>query len=121
MESAHEQLADIILQSADDVGDRIDCRLENPSGYVIGKTRKGNAIALVWRNTQVLTNDIYYKILAETKKLRMKAPVFIYARASDAVDDDGYQFCLIPDKILAALGIRNGNGNGNGNGLEGEE
>lgn len=60
MESAHEQLADIILQSADDVGDRIDCRLENPSGYVIGKTRKGNAIALVWRNTQVLTNDIYY-------------------------------------------------------------
>lgn len=110
MESAHEQLADIILQSADDVGDRIDCRLENPSGYVIGKTRKGNAIALVWRNTQVLTNDIYYKILAETKKLKMKSPVFIYARASDAVDDDGYQFCLIPDKILAALGIRNGNG-----------
>ncbi|HEX8472597.1 MAG TPA: site-specific DNA-methyltransferase [Pyrinomonadaceae bacterium] len=109
MESAHEQLADIILQSADDVGDRIDCRLENPSGYVIGKTRKGNAIALVWRNTQVLTNDIYYKILAEAKKLKMKAPVFIYARASDAVDDDGYQFCLIPDKILAALGIRNGN------------
>lgn len=108
MESAHEQLADIILQSADDVGDRIDCRLENPSGYVIGKTRKGNAIALVWRNTQVLTNDIYYKILAETKKLKMKAPVFIYARANDAVDDDGYQFCLIPDKILAALGIRNG-------------
>jgi len=117
MESAHEQLADIILQSADDVGDRIDCRLENPSGYVIGKTRKGNAIALVWRNTQVLTNDIYYKILAETKKLKMKAPVFIYARASDAVNDDGYQFCLIPDKILAALGIRNGNGNGS----EGEE
>lgn len=108
MESAHEQLADIILQSADDVGDRIDCRLENPSGYVIGKTRKGNAIALVWRGTQVLTNDIYYKILAETEKLKMKAPVFIYARANDAVDDNGYQFCLIPDKILAALGIRNG-------------
>lgn len=110
MESAHEQLADIILQSADDVGDRIDCRLENPSGYVIGKTRKGNAIALVWRNTQVLTDDIYYKILAETKKLKMKVPVSIYARANDAVDDDGYQFCLIPDKILAALGIPNGNG-----------
>lgn len=107
MEAAHEQLADIILQSADDVGDRVDCRLVNPSGYVIGKTRKGQAISLVWRNTQILTDEIYYKILEEVKNLKMKTPVFIYARANDAVDDDGYQFCLIPDKILAALGIEN--------------
>ncbi|MCD9186304.1 MAG: site-specific DNA-methyltransferase [Pyrinomonadaceae bacterium] len=105
MEAAHEQLADIILQSADDVGDRIDCRLENPTGYIVGKTRKGQAIALVWRDTQILTDPIYYKILQEAKALNMKTPVFIYARANDALDDDGYQFCLIPDKILAALNI----------------
>jgi len=108
MEAAHEQLADIILQSADDVGDRVDCRLENPQGYIIGKNRKGNGIALVWRNTQVLTNEIYYKILAEAKQMKMKTPIFIYARANDAVDDEDYVFCVIPDKILAALGIRNG-------------
>jgi adenine-specific DNA-methyltransferase len=105
MEAAHMQLADIILQSAADVGDRVDCRIDNPSGYIIGKTRKGNAIALVWRNTQVMTNKIYMQILAETKKLKMKTPVFIYARANDAVHDDDYQFCIIPDKILAALGL----------------
>lgn len=105
MEAAHEQLADIILQSADDVGGRIDCRLENPSGYIIGKTRKAQAIALIWRDTQILTDEIYYKILQEAKTLGMKTPVFIYARANDAVDDEGYQFCVIPDKILAALGI----------------
>lgn len=105
MEAAHLQLADIILQSADDVGDRVDCRIENPSGYIIGRTRKGNAIALVWRNTQILTNKIYMEILAEAQKLKMKTPVFIYARANDAVHDDGYQFCIIPDKILAALGL----------------
>jgi adenine-specific DNA-methyltransferase len=107
MEAAHMQLADIILQSADDVGDRVDCRIENPSGYIIGRTRKGFAIALVWRNTQVLTNKIYIEILAEAEKLKMKTPVFIYARANDAVHDDGYQFCIIPDKILAALGLTN--------------
>ena len=107
MEAAHMQLADIILQSADDVGDRVDCRIENPAGYIIGRTRKGFAIALVWRNTQVLTNKIYMEILAEAAKLKMKTPVNIYARANDAVHDDGYQFCIIPDKILAALGLVN--------------
>lgn len=109
LEAAHMQLADIILQSAD-VGDRIDCRVENPTGYIIGKTRKGNAIALVWRKTQVLTNSIYMQVLAEAKKLKMKIPVIIYARANDAVHDDDYQFCIIPDKILAALGLTNENG-----------
>jgi len=109
LEAAHMQLADIILQSAD-VGDRIDCRVENPTGYIIGKTRKGNAIALVWRKTQVLTNSIYMQVLAEAKKLKMRIPVIIYARANDAVHDDDYQFCIIPDKILAALGLTNENG-----------
>src|SRR5581483_1478718 len=109
LEAAHMQLADIILQSAD-VGDRIDCRVENPTGSIIGKTRKGNAIALVWRKTQVLTNSIYMQVLAEAKKLKMRIPVIIYARANDAVHDDDYQFCIIPDKILAALGLTNENG-----------
>lgn len=107
IEAAHMQLADIILQSADDVGDRIDCRVENPLGYIIGRTRKGNAIALVWRTTQVLTTPIYMEILREAKALGMKTPVFIYARANEAVHDDAYQFCIIPDKILAALGLTN--------------
>jgi adenine-specific DNA-methyltransferase len=111
LEAAHMQLADIILQSAD-VGDRIDCRVENPTGYIIGKTRKGNAIALVWRKTQILTNSIYMQVLEEAKKLKMKIPVIIYARANDAVHDDDYQFCIIPDKILAALGLTNENGDG---------
>lgn len=111
MEAVHEQLADIILQSAADVGDRVDCRLENPSGYIIGKNKKAQAIALVWKTTQILTDEIYYKILEEAALLKMKTPVFIYARANDAVDDDGYQFCLIPDKILAVPGIENNSEN----------
>ena len=48
MASTRESLADVILQTVEDESNRIDCRVEGYQ-YVIGRTRLGYGIALVWQ------------------------------------------------------------------------
>ncbi len=114
MVSTRETLADIILQVVEDESNRIDCRVEGYT-YLIGKTRTGYGIGLVWdadktdKDDQVLTWEILDKVLDEADAEGVTKPVYIYASANAApLDDDLYRFHQIPDSILARLGILDG-------------
>ena len=111
MSSTRERLADIILQVVEDDSNRIDCRVDGYE-YLIGRTRLGYGIALVWSTTpddqteQVLEWSILEPILDEAERARVQRPIHIYATASTApIDQDLYRFHQIPDSILARLGI----------------
>jgi len=116
MASTRERLADIILQVVEDDSNRIDCRVDGYK-YLIGRTRLGYGIALVWdpskvdKDRQVLTRAILENILDEAEAAKAMQPVYIYASGSTApLSDDLYRFHQIPDAILARLGIIEGDG-----------
>jgi adenine-specific DNA-methyltransferase len=118
MASTRESLADIILQVVEEESNRIDCRVEGHT-YLIGRTRLGYGIALVWqatkgkKNEQILTWEILEKILDEAEAAGVTRPIHIYATANTApIADDLYKFHQIPNSILARLGILNGEGDG---------
>lgn len=110
MASTRESLADIILQVVEDDSNRIDCRVDGHT-YLIGKTRLGYGIALVWepannKDQQLLTWPILEKILDEVEEAKLSKPVHIYATGNTAaVSDDLYRFHQIPDAILARLNL----------------
>jgi adenine-specific DNA-methyltransferase len=111
MASTRETLADIILQIVEDESNRIDCRMEGHK-YLIGRTRLGYGIALVWQPArngkadQVLTWNILETILDEAEKAKVTKPIHIYATGNTApLTDDLYRFHQIPNSILARLGI----------------
>ena len=111
MESTREALADIILQVVEDESNRLDCRVDG-SRYLIGRTKSGYGIALVWQQSrngksdQILTHRILNLTLDEAKKAGCALPVHIYATASTApISEDLYRFQQIPHSILARLGI----------------
>jgi adenine-specific DNA-methyltransferase len=110
MESTRENLADIILQIVEEDSNRIDCRMDGYQ-YLIGKTRLGFGIALVWETGktngyQPLTREIRSKILEEAHSANVNKPVYIYAVANVAPrNDDLYSFQQIPDSILARLNL----------------
>lgn len=111
MASTRESLADIILQVVEEDSNRIDFRFEGHT-YLIGRTRLGYGIALVWENNkgskngQTLTWSILEKILDEAEQAKVTEPIHIYASANIApINDDLYRFHQIPDSILARLGI----------------
>lgn len=111
MESTREALADIILQVVEDESNRLDCRVDG-SRYLIGRTKSGYGIALVWEHSrngsldQVLTHRILDVILDEAKAAGCALPVHIYATASTApISEELYRFHQIPHSILARLGI----------------
>ncbi|MBE3554052.1 MAG: hypothetical protein IMW85_03470 [Thermicanus sp.] len=103
-----ETLADIILQVAGEESNRIDYRAKGHR-YLIGRTRSGLGIALVWesgKNGQKLTLDTLEKIAVEAEVEGCIRPYHIYASANAApVADELYRFHQIPDAILARLGI----------------
>jgi adenine-specific DNA-methyltransferase len=114
MASTRETLADIILQIVEDESNRIDCRVEGHK-YLIGRTRLGYGIALVWQPSkngkadQVLTWNILETILDEAQKANVTKPIYIYATGNTApLSDDLYRFHQIPNSILARLGILEG-------------
>jgi adenine-specific DNA-methyltransferase len=110
MASTRESLADVILQVVEDDSNRIDCRVEGHS-YLIGKTRTGYGIGLVWGATrssgqQILTWEVLEALLDEAESAGVALPVHVYATANTApVSDDLYKFHQIPNSILARLGI----------------
>lgn len=110
MESTRESLADVILQVIEDDSNRMDCRMDGYE-YLIGKTRLGYGIALVWEagktsGHQALTREIRTKIMAEAKEAGVLKPVYIYAVANvSPINDDLYRFQQIPDSILARLNL----------------
>ncbi len=110
MESTRENLADIILQIIEEDSNRIDCRMDGYQ-YLIGRTRLGFGIALVWEKGktgghQALTRDIRSKIMEEARAAQVTKPVYIYAVANIApLNDELYRFQQIPDSILARLNL----------------
>lgn len=110
MESTRENLADIILQIVEEDSNRIDCRMDGYQ-YLIGKTRLGFGIALVWEKGktggyQALTRDIRSKIMEEAGEAQVTKPVYIYAVANvSPLNDELYRFQQIPDSILARLNL----------------
>ena len=111
MASTREALADIILQVVEDDSNRVDCRVQGFK-YLIGRTKSGRGIALVWhqsrngRSDQILTQKVQDLALDEAKKAGFKLPVHIYAKGSTApISEDLYRFHQIPHSILARLGI----------------
>jgi len=110
MDSTRENLADIILQIIEEDSNRIDCRMDGYQ-YLIGKTRLGFGIALVWEKGktgghQPLTRAIRSKIMDEARVARVTRPVYIYAVANvSPLNDELYRFQQIPDSILARLSL----------------
>lgn len=111
MASTRETLADIILQIVEDESNRIDCRMDGHR-YLIGRTRLGYGIALVWQSSnygksdQVLTWKVLEAVLDEAEKAEVAKPVHIYSTGNTApLTDDLYRFHQIPNSILARLGI----------------
>ncbi|OTW36572.1 hypothetical protein CAP57_02295 [Enterobacter kobei] len=110
MESNRENLADIILQVVEDDSNRLDCRMDGYK-YLIGKTKLGFGIALVWEagkanGHQPLTREIRSVIMDEAKKANVNRPVYIYAVANvSPLNDQLYRFQQIPDSILARLNL----------------
>ena len=110
MDSTRENLADIILQIIEEDSNRIDCRMDGYK-YLIGRTRLGFGIALVWEKGktgghQALTRDIRSKIMEEAREAQVTKPVYIYAVANVApLNDELYRFQQIPDSILARLNL----------------
>jgi adenine-specific DNA-methyltransferase len=110
MQSTRENLADIILQIIEEDSNRIDCRMDGYE-YLIGKTRLGFGIALVWEKGktgghQALTRDIRSRIMQEAHEAKVTKPVYIYAVANvSPINDELYRFQQIPDSILARLNL----------------
>lgn len=110
MESNRENLADIILQIVEDDSNRMDCRMDGYK-YLIGKTRLGFGIALVWEagktnGHQALTREIRSHIMQEATAAAVTKPVYIYAVANvSPINDQLYRFQQIPDSILARLNL----------------
>jgi adenine-specific DNA-methyltransferase len=111
MASTRESLADIILQVVEEESNRIDFRFEGHT-YLIGRTRLGYGIALVWgsykssKSDQILNWEVLNTILDEADKTKVSSPIHVYASANTApINDDLYRFHQIPDSILAKLGI----------------
>jgi len=111
MASTREALADVILQVVEDESNRIDCRVEGHN-YLIGRTRLGYGIALVWQTAskgsgeQLLTWEVLDAILDEANLAGVEKPVHIYAVGNTApLSDELYKFHQIPNSILARLGI----------------
>lgn len=114
MAATRETLADIILQVVEDDSNRIDCRMDNYQ-YLIGKTKLGYGIALVWEgkpnNMQSLTLGIMEAILDEAHAAGVTKPVFVYATGNVApLAPELYRFQHIPDSILARLNLLPGEG-----------
>jgi adenine-specific DNA-methyltransferase len=112
MASTRESLADVILQTVEDESNRIDCRVEGYQ-YVIGRTRLGYGIALVWQPSngngakpQMLTWDVLEQILEEASTAKTGKPIHVYATANTSpLAGELYKFHQIPNSILAKLGI----------------
>jgi adenine-specific DNA-methyltransferase len=86
MKSTRENLADIILQIVEEDSNRVDCRMDGYQ-YLIGRTRLGFGIALVWEEGktgghQALTRSIRSKVMEEAHKAQVTKPVYIYAVAN---------------------------------------
>jgi adenine-specific DNA-methyltransferase len=111
MSSTRETLADIILQVVEDDSNKLDYRFQGYT-YLIGRTRSGYGIALVWeasrgkQDGRTLTWDIRNKILDEAEEANVAKPIYIYAAVNTApLNNDLYRFCQIPNWILVRLGI----------------
>lgn len=105
-----ENMADIILQIIEEESNRHDCRFGGYK-YLIGKTRLGFGIALVWEKGnadghQPLTRQIRSEIMKEADQAGVTKPVYIYAVANvSPINDELYRFQQIPDSILARLNM----------------
>jgi adenine-specific DNA-methyltransferase len=110
MDSTRENLADIILQIVEEDSNRQDCRMDGYQ-YLIGRTRLGFGIALVWEKGklnghQPLTAAIRSAIMKEATTAGVTKPVYIYAVANvSPLNDALYRFQQIPDSILARLNL----------------
>lgn len=105
-----ENMADIILQVVEDDSNRQDCRVGGYE-YLIGKTRLGFGIALVWEEKEKgkmmpLTRNIRSKIMQEADVAGVTKPVYIYAVANiSPINDALYRFQQIPDSLLSRLNL----------------
>lgn len=108
MAADRENLADIILQVAEDESNRIDCRT-NGYRYVIGHTRSRCGIALVWgkgENGRTLTYNALKDIVKECQNEKLLKPIHIYASMNEApFMENVYRFHQIPESIMIRLGM----------------
>lgn len=110
MGATRESLADIILQVVEDDSNRIDFRF-NGYTHLIGRTRLGYGIALIWdtekdKYHQVLTLQILESVLLEAEQSTVMLPIHIYATGNIApISNDLYRFHQIPDSLLVRLNI----------------
>jgi adenine-specific DNA-methyltransferase len=108
LSSDRERLSDIILQVAEEESNRVDCRAKG-NKYLIGRTRSGLGLALVWdrgEDGRLLTSEKLQVINREAISAGLSRPYHIYASANAAPYTEAlYQFCQIPDAILSRLGI----------------
>ena len=89
----------------------MDCRVEGYK-YLIGRTKLGYGIALVWHQSrngkadQEINQRVFDQVLDEAKAACCELPVHIYATGNTApIAEDLYRFHQIPHSILARLGI----------------
>jgi len=108
MAAKREEMADIILQALEESSAGVDCRVEDPLlEFIIGRTRHGKGVALVWGpHGDILTVPLLEKIKKEAERAKLKRPIYIYAMSNEGPNGSpSYIFQLIPDSILASLGL----------------
>jgi len=74
--------------------------------WIIGANQRGEGIALVWNGTtdSRVTTEIINRALEESKRLSLKTPLRMYGTTCAISETRSFQFCQIPDEILASLG-----------------
>lgn len=100
-------ISDLIIQTdATGLGRGLE-RLRTPGKYVIATNARMEAVCLCWngRDDSVVTAEILAEIFAEVKDLGLRKPVRVYGARSPVGETNSYQFCQIPDEILARLQI----------------
>lgn len=104
--ASREELTDAILQSSSEIGAALEARLSEPAKYLIGRTKAGEGIALVWDNGRgSLTSPILEEIKSEAAKFGLRLPVYVYALVNQGPNgSDSYIFQQVPDAVLTALG-----------------
>jgi len=103
-----KDLATLICQTDETGRGRGIVRLNGDCNYIIGKNYRSEAICLVWNgvdNSEV-TPDILREAALEVTRFGLARPFRIYGTFCRVADSKSFQFCQIPDKILAQMYIR---------------
>lgn len=75
--------------------------------YIIGKNDRNEAICLVWvdQNDNEVTKEDYRKAALEVRAASLRKPFRMYGGFTYVGDTPSWQFCQIPDEIMAQMHI----------------